>query len=185
MESAIPSKDKTFSLAILLSKHTSSGLSCKERYWNSFSPPIQRRLFYDTNMVFRLKFNCQSSKSSSSSGMEWGILFPFALWTIWLYRNNTAFGRPHLQKDSKTEAVAKATKFLHLGINGKLIRAKSKIQVCWHHPSLSWFKLNTYGSSLGNLGLAGGGGLIRNDKGEWVKGLERAIGSTTSVAAEL
>ena len=33
--------------------------------------------------------------------------------------------------------------------------------------------------------MAGGGGLIRNDKGEWVKGYARAIGITTSVAAEL
>ena len=45
--------------------------------------------------------------------------------------------------------------------------------------------MNTDGSSLGNLGLASGGGLIRNDKGEWVKGFARAIGSTTSVAVEL
>ena len=38
---------------------------------------------------------------------------------------------------------------------------------------------------MGNPGLAGGGGIIRNDKGEWVKGFARAIRSTTSVAAEL
>lgn len=38
---------------------------------------------------------------------------------------------------------------------------------------------------MGNLGLVGGGGLIRNKKGKWVKGFARAIGSTTSVAAEL
>ena len=33
--------------------------------------------------------------------------------------------------------------------------------------------------------MAGGGGLIRNDKGEWVKGYAQAIGITTSVAAKL
>lgn len=32
--------------------------------------------------------------------------------------------------------------------------------------------------------MAGGGGLIPNEKGEWVKGYARAIGITTSVAAE-
>ena len=99
-----------------------------------------------------------------------GYPFPFALWTIWLHRNKIVFGRSHLQKDSKAEAVAKAAEFLHLGINGKQIRAKTKIQIRWHQPPLSWFKLNTNGSSLGNPGLAGGGGLIPNDKGEWVKG---------------
>nr|POF11678.1 putative ribonuclease h protein [Quercus suber] len=41
------------------------------------------------------------------------------------------------------------------------------------------------GSSLGNPGLAGSEGLIRNEKGDWVKGFAFAIGTTTSVAAEL
>ena len=38
---------------------------------------------------------------------------------------------------------------------------------------------------MGNLGLVGGDGLIRNKKGEWVKGFARAIGRTTSVVAKL
>ena len=33
--------------------------------------------------------------------------------------------------------------------------------------------------------MAGGGGLIHNEKGEWVKGFARAIGIKTSVVAEL
>lgn len=38
---------------------------------------------------------------------------------------------------------------------------------------------------MGNPGLASEGGLIRNERGEWSKGYARAIGITTSVAAEL
>ena len=74
---------------------------------------------------------------------------------------------------------------MYLGINGKQARAKSKIQVQWLHPSPNWFKLNTDGSSLGNLGLASGGVLIWNENGEWVEGYSRAIGITKSVAGEL
>ena len=51
--------------------------------------------------------------------------------------------------------------------------------------SSNWFKLNQDGSSWGNPSLAGGGGLIQNEKGEWVKRYARAIGITTSVAVEL
>ena len=50
---------------------------------------------------------------------------------------------------------------------------------------MGWFKLNTDGSSLGNPGLAGGGGVIRNHVGEWVGSFSRAIGVTSSVQAEL
>ena len=38
---------------------------------------------------------------------------------------------------------------------------------------------------MGNPRRAGGGGIIRNDEGKWIKGYARAIGNTTSVAAEL
>jgi ribonuclease HI len=55
----------------------------------------------------------------------------------------------------------------------------------WVSPSLGWFKLNTDGSSLGNLGLTEGRGVIRNHVGDWVGGFSRAIGVTTSVQAEL
>ena len=49
----------------------------------------------------------------------------------------------------------------------------------------NWFKLNFDGSSLGNSGRAGGGGLIRDSNGLWVRGYARAIGTTSSVAVEL
>ncbi|KAK9993202.1 hypothetical protein SO802_022905 [Lithocarpus litseifolius] len=97
----------------------------------------------------------------------------------------TADPKSHTHLNLKAASLARATEFLYLGINRKQIRTKHIIQVRWHYPPPNWFKLNTDGSSLGNLGLAGGGGLIRSEKGEWVKGFARAIGNTTSVAAEL
>ena len=45
--------------------------------------------------------------------------------------------------------------------------------------------MNTDDSSLGNLGLAGGRGVIHNHVGDWVGGFSWAIGVTTSVQAEL
>ena len=38
---------------------------------------------------------------------------------------------------------------------------------------------------MGNSGHAGGGGIIRNEEGKLIKGYARAIGTTTSVTAEL
>ena len=45
--------------------------------------------------------------------------------------------------------------------------------------------LNTDGASFQNPGKAGGGGIIRDSQGNWVKGYSRAIGFTTSIIAEL
>ena len=55
----------------------------------------------------------------------------------------------------------------------------------WSKPVAGWLKFNTDGSSLGNLGLARGGGLIHNEEGGWVVGFARKIGITTSFLAEL
>ena len=37
-------------------------------------------------------------------------------------------------------------------------------------PPLNWVKLNSDGPSLGNPGQAGGGGLIRDSNGVWIRG---------------
>ena len=46
-------------------------------------------------------------------------------------------------------------------------------------------KLNSNGSSMGNPGRVGEGGIIWDSNGDWVSGYARAIGHTTNVATEL
>ena len=116
---------------------------------------------------------------------DWAILFPIAVWVIWLNQNNTIFGKATIHKDLKAEALAKVVEMAYLGIIEKHKQTKTKIQVRWLPPSLNWVKVNSDGSSMGNPGLARGGGLIHNQEGEWVKGYARAIGCATSVVAEL
>ncbi|KAL0304928.1 UNVERIFIED_CONTAM: putative ribonuclease H protein [Sesamum calycinum] len=62
-------------------------------------------------------------------------------------------------------------------------RAPSIIR--WHAPSPSWFKLNTDGSSLGNPGLAGAAGIIRDSAGHVHLAYQFELGTGTSVLAEL
>ncbi|PKI41804.1 hypothetical protein CRG98_037804 [Punica granatum] len=48
-----------------------------------------------------------------------------------------------------------------------------------------WVKVNTDGSSRGNSGLAGAGGVIRGEDGQWIEGFAHNVGFATSVIAEL
>lgn len=95
----------------------------------------------------------------------------------------------HITRTSlMTETLAKASEFAYLGLNDRVRRSIIPIQVRWFPPTDNWFKLNSDGSSMGNPGRAGGGGIIRNFQGDWpdwVSGYARAIGYTTSVTAEL
>ena len=95
------------------------------------------------------------------------------------------FGNNPSHKSLMTETLAKAAEFAFLGAHTKARRFTTSIQVRWNAPPDKWFKLNSDGSSMGNPGKAGGGGIICDFKGDWVSGYARAIGFTTSVAAEL
>ena len=123
------------------------------------------------------------------SGISWSILFPFGVWCLWLRRNGVIFREAAFQKSLKEETLAKAFEFAFLGLNEKLQCTLAVIQVQWYLPPSpphdNWFKLNSDGSSLGNPSRVGGGGIIRNSRGEWVSGYAHAIGHTSSVAAEL
>ena len=59
------------------------------------------------------------------------------------------------------------------------------VRIRWEKPSPGWVRLNIDGSALGNPGRAGCGGIIRNDRGDWLGGFSRCIGVTTSFIAEL
>lgn len=58
-------------------------------------------------------------------------------------------------------------------------------QVRWEKPGSGWMKLNTDGSSNESLDTARGGGLIRDERGNWVVGFSRKIRKTNSFAAEI
>ncbi|KAK7291983.1 hypothetical protein RIF29_07579 [Crotalaria pallida] len=65
------------------------------------------------------------------------------------------------------------------------IRSISTQFIHWRKPPEGWFKMNTDGTSRGNPGLAGCGGLIRDGEGRWIIGYARRIGVTTAYKAEL
>ena len=87
---------------------------------------------------------------------------------------------PNLQKQCITQAVE------YFSCVGKIKMQRNRlvVNVRWNKPPVGWFKLNTDGASMGNPCKAGGGGLIRDSAGFWVKGFSRSLGTGTSMLAE-
>ena len=96
-----------------------------------------------------------------------------------MFNNKTP--NPSLAKD----IIHRATKFFYCAYFPKIASQLIAKQIRWEKLGLGWVKLNTDGSSLGNPGLAGGGGLIRDEEGAWVVGFARNIGISSSFIAEL
>lgn len=86
-------------------------------------------LFYGTRLSNWLKLNCRSMKSSPCSGINWGVLFPFGIWSLWLHRNSVVFGKERAQTDLKKEVMAKAIEFVYLGSNGRSKGLRTSIKV--------------------------------------------------------
>ena len=155
-----------------------------QSFWNSFPPPFRENVFYGTNLKDWLRLNCLNQRPSYM-GIPWGIIFSFGVWSLWLHRNKVVFEGENHQQNLTSETYAHAADYIFIGSDCKQRIQKHIIQVKWSRLAAGWFKLNSNGSSLGNPGRAGGGGIIRNANGEWVTGYARAIGTTTSVAVEL
>jgi len=48
-----------------------------------------------------------------------------------------------------------------------------------------WRVLNTDGAVKGGTGPAGAGGVLRDDKGEWILGFSEYLGHCTAIKAEI
>lgn len=57
--------------------------------------------------------------------------------------------------------------------------------VRWQFPRAGFVALNTDGSSLGNPGLSGFGGVVRDSQGRWLFGFAGHLGVTDCLRAEL
>ena len=113
------------------------------------------------------------------------IVFSFAVWTLWSHRNQVVFNSKTPNPSLAKEIVHRATEFFYYAYFPKIASQLVAKQIRWEKPRRGWVKLNTDGSSLGNPGLVGGGGLIRDKDGAWVVGFARNIGISSSFIAKL
>ncbi|KAL0329209.1 UNVERIFIED_CONTAM: hypothetical protein Sradi_4907600 [Sesamum radiatum] len=132
-------------------------------------------------------------------------LIPFLiLWFTWTQRNAAKYRGVPFSTDSIILEVQRHLRILYAArtltstqwkgdlhqaaVMGFIFRQqvpRAPSIVPWHTPSPSWFKLNTDGSSLGNPGLVGATGIIRDSAGHVHLAYQFALGTGTSVLAEL
>jgi ribonuclease HI len=153
-------------------------------FWSSFRFPSLGNHFYSASLFDWIHSNCIAS-STHDHNIPWQSLFSFGIWSLWLRRNQFVFKPDSQFLDPVVNAISYASEFFYLIGSYSKVKHMVPTPIKWVVPPVGWYKLNTNGSSVGNPGLAGGGGVIRNHVGDWVGGFSRAIGITTSVQAEL
>ena len=132
-----------------------------------------------------LESNSHSEASSLFISIPWKILFPMGVWHLWLHRNNHVFKSGKVERSWFKKCIKESAEFYAIGFNAKAERNKVLVPVGWSKPHKGWAKLNTDRSVMGNPAMAGGGGMIRGQEGEWITGFARPLERTNSCMAEL
>ena len=118
--------------------------------------------------------------------LPWRVYFPFLCWNLWLARNDRIFNnQSRSQPGLVHSSVNVATKYHFLP--GPVHHSRIKISqfIWWQFPPDPFIKLNIDGSAIGNLGLVGAGGLLRNSSRGWISGFSLHLGITLNNMAEL
>ena len=113
--------------------HVLRDCSIAQQVWNSLSPPMLPNLFFGINLSDWLHLNCKSQQPCAL-GIPWGILFPIGVWNLWLHRNRVVFQNEAPNKISKSDIIAKATKYAFFVINESKETILGTIFVKWEPP---------------------------------------------------
>ncbi|XP_057419022.1 uncharacterized protein LOC130713254 [Lotus japonicus] len=105
-------------------------------------------------------------------------------WVIWKERCRFVFASQHLVVHKVVREARELWLLIadtyHRGATSPTVR-----WVRWQPPRENFVALNTDGSSLGNPGAAGIGGVVRSEHGNWLLGYAGSIGEADSLLAEL
>ena len=107
------------------------------------------------------------------------------LWFLWTHRNTFLFRSGSVDTQNWRKCFQDCVEFYSIGLPSKVKQLKNVVSVGWENLPRGWVKLNTDGSAMKNPDRAGGGGLLRDHDGVWLKGFARGLRFTNSILAEL
>ena len=153
--------------------------------WKQLGISEMDKNFFTCDLHTWLTVNAWKEQLNCHSKPPWNIVFLFAIWMLWKQRNSVIFHNRDPNPNLATHIISQVSDFYWCAAEWKKANIFTMKNIRWERPSSGWRKLNMDGSSLGNPGIAGGGGVIREEAGNWVVGFSRKIGVTSSFDAEL
>ena len=153
--------------------------------WHQLGFHNSSSIFFSQNIKTWLTSNANSRSTRNIKGVPWHFLFPFAIWLIWKQQNQVVFNNKGVNPNLVKVITMQATEYVLYVTQPRYNNRMAIRQVRWEKPNLGQVKLNTDRSSDASSSIAGGGGLIRDEQGNWVIGFTRKIGKANSFLAEI
>ncbi|XP_070036528.1 uncharacterized protein [Nicotiana tomentosiformis] len=116
--------------------------------------------------------------------ISWKEIFSFAIWTIWVNRNNNLFNNTTI-KAVVQYAHKQTVEYKLLTDKEAMPPQKIPISVKWVKPPCNHIKLNINQSFKEGTSLCGFGGLFRDNRGQWVLGFQGSLPGLSPLHAEL
>ncbi|GLU12286.1 hypothetical protein SLE2022_289800 [Rubroshorea leprosula] len=148
-------------------------------------PDISSQQQQDLDFFSWLKFNSHCKLKTNVLNIPWNTLFCFAIWGVWLQRNQTVHSPQPFQLNNLRSSIIERAAEFWASANPKATRIYHEENFKWAKPPPNVIKLNTDGSAKGNPGISTAGGIFRDHHGNWKLGYARKIGWSNSLAAEL
>nr|XP_016432746.1 PREDICTED: uncharacterized protein LOC107759347 [Nicotiana tabacum] len=111
-------------------------------------------------------------------------MFPFAIWPIWVNRNNNLFNNT-TNKAFMQYAYKLAVEYKLLTEKETMPQQKIPILAKWLKPTCNHIKLNTDSSFNEETSTCGFGGLFGDNNGKWVLGFQGSLPGLSLLHAEL
>ncbi|KAF3951859.1 hypothetical protein CMV_022529 [Castanea mollissima] len=154
-----------------------------KQVWRNLGINSDDNTFFAADLLSWFTVNAKANAGNYRGQPHWSTIFLFAVWSIWLKRNAVVLHNKPFPIDLHFEVLQRVEEF-YCAANWKAPTQSVHKPIRWEKPPTVWIKLNTDGSSSGDLGLAGGGGVFRNEEGEWILGYSRHIGITSDVSVK-
>ena len=111
--------------------------------------------FWTSNLTNWLNLNGRLNTIQPTGKPPSKILFPFAIWGIWKYRNDFVFNKKMQNPNLVADIQNKAMEFMCCVLNLRELSRRIIKRVRREKPPPGWAKLNTEGAAMGNSSLAG------------------------------
>lgn len=132
---------------------------------------------------------CKMRAEGLTHSEKWPIAFALTLWWNWRWRNCLSFGRGNdIPIDTGTflrQQIDSAVRAWYNEEPAATTNHKREVFIKWETPPPGWVALNTDGASNGAPGLAGCGGIIRDDSGSFMRAFAANLGICSAYRAEL
>ncbi|KAE8664333.1 hypothetical protein F3Y22_tig00112800pilonHSYRG00027 [Hibiscus syriacus] len=154
--------------------------------WLQILPAHKTGSFFNYNLLDWLELNLQNVAGTNGGSRNWNHLFGILLWRIWKNRCKFIFTGVSWSSEATLKAAQAWARPIFTRTSNLPNNTNQKSRnPGWIPPCAGTFKPNTDGAFNPSSKAAGGGGLIRNNNGEWIVGYSRNIGHCSGLQAEL